>query len=201
MESCSCFTFRRVHVDHFFQFGVISIYRLQKAFISSISVIIISNLWILTRCIWVEFSNRLSNINGEHDKFGSHDSHSRHVVWTAINVHLMHVCLKADFRLPTCSPLNCLAIQLPISQNPPSVTSNVRPVSQNIVIRILTRFKIYEISLLYQILLVNNWNCNATEHNFKQHDTWWVGLLDLTAAENYTCQQYSAQSGFGLTMR
>ena len=159
-------------------------------------MIIISNLWILTRSIWVEFSNRLSNINGEHDKFGSHDSHSRHVVWTAINVHLRHVCFESRLSIANMlTRLNCLAIQLPISQNPPSVTLNVRPVSKNIVIRILTRFNIYEIKLLYQILLVNNWNRN--EHNFKQDDTWWVGLLDLTAAENYTCQQYSAQSGFG----
>ncbi len=145
--------------------------------------------------------SRVQHINGEHDKFGSHDSHSRHFVWTAINVHLMHVCFKSRLSITNMfTRLNCLAIQLPISQNPPSVTSNVRPVSQNIVIRILTRFKIYEISLLYQILLMNNWNRNATEHNFKQ-DTWWVGLLDLTAVENYSCQQYSAQSGIWLTIR
>jgi len=136
-------------------------------------VIIISNLWILTRCIWVEFSNRLSNINDEHDKFGSHDSHSRHVVWTAINVHLMHVCFKSRLSIADMfTRLNCLAIQLTISQNPTSLTSNIRPVSQNIVIRILTRFKIYEISLLYQILLVNNWNCNATEQ-WTQFQTRW----------------------------
>ena len=102
-------------------------------------------------------------------KFGSHDSHSRHVIWTAINVHLRHVCFESRLLIAnTFTRLSCLAIQLPISQNPPSVTS---PVSKNIVIRILTRFKIYEISLLYQILLMENSNRNVM--HWTQFETRW----------------------------
>jgi hypothetical protein len=57
--------------------------------------------------------------------------------------------LKADFPLPTCAPYSIVwplgtTILESISQNPPSVTSNVKPVSKNIVIWILTRLRIDE---------------------------------------------------------